>query len=155
MEMKDLQKNLDKCLAEKRAVYAVVAIMGFTEQCACDPLKEIVELRKEVSEQSTPDAYFTELFAVGSKEGSQFRPPCGRAYYHTTLSLVGDGVPSTTPSGVVPSIPLRPSTPDGLLHLQYYESITVDPHKRGYIQYPAGGLLYHEVFGDMDEPRSF
>jgi glutamate/tyrosine decarboxylase-like PLP-dependent enzyme len=66
------------------------------------------------------------------------------AYYHTTLNSV-DGAPSKTPSGFVPSVPLKPSTCDGLLHLRYCDSITVDPHKSGYIQYPAGGLLYRDA----------
>ena len=49
MDIKDLRKQLDKCLAERRAIYAVVAIIGSTEQGACDPLKDIVEIRKEAS----------------------------------------------------------------------------------------------------------
>ena len=46
--------------------------------------------------------------------------------------------------GFVPSMPLKSSTEESLRHLRFCESITVDPHKSGYLQYPAGGLLYRD-----------
>lgn len=49
MDMKHLRRQLNECLKAKRAVYAVVAIIGSTEHGACDPLKDIVDIRKEVS----------------------------------------------------------------------------------------------------------
>lgn len=54
----------------------------------------------------------------------------------------GQQVESRTPSGLVPSIPLKEKTRESLEFLRECESITVDPHKSGYLQYPAGGLLY-------------
>lgn len=54
MEMKDLRVKLDECLAKKRAIYAVIAIIGSTEHGACDPLKDMVEIRKEVCDISEP-----------------------------------------------------------------------------------------------------
>lgn len=44
----------------------------------------------------------------------------------------------------VPIMSLKQETKDSLHHLRYCETITVDPHKSGYIQYPAGGLLYRD-----------
>lgn len=48
LEVADLEKHLQACLDSKRPVYAVVAIIGSTEQGACDPLDKIVELRQKV-----------------------------------------------------------------------------------------------------------
>jgi glutamate/tyrosine decarboxylase-like PLP-dependent enzyme len=48
------------------------------------------------------------------------------------------------PTGFVPAISLKPSTVKALENLNKCDSITVDPHKSGYIQYPAGGLLYRD-----------
>jgi len=45
MDVEDLKSKLQGCLAAKRAVYAVVAIIGSTEHGACDPLNKIVSLR--------------------------------------------------------------------------------------------------------------
>lgn len=46
--------------------------------------------------------------------------------------------------GFVPAITLKPATVSALKALKNCDSITVDPHKSGYIQYPAGGLLYRD-----------
>ncbi|KZS98839.1 PLP-dependent transferase [Sistotremastrum niveocremeum HHB9708] len=51
LDPKDLKKKLDKCLEDKRAVYAVVAIIGTTEHGACDPLCDILTLRNEFQEK--------------------------------------------------------------------------------------------------------
>jgi glutamate/tyrosine decarboxylase-like PLP-dependent enzyme len=40
----------------------------------------------------------------------------------------------------VPSVTLRKSTVDQFQALKDIDSITIDPHKAGYIPYPAGGL---------------
>jgi glutamate/tyrosine decarboxylase-like PLP-dependent enzyme len=48
MDIDALKVELDKCLSERRAIYMVVAIIGSTESGACDPLKAIVDIRKEV-----------------------------------------------------------------------------------------------------------
>lgn len=45
IDVDDLKTKLKGCLENKRAVYAVVAIIGSTEHGACDPLDEIVSLR--------------------------------------------------------------------------------------------------------------
>ena len=50
MDTTDLRKKLDACLSTKRAIYAVVAITGSTEHGACDPLRDIIEMRKEVND---------------------------------------------------------------------------------------------------------
>ena len=39
--------NLDRCLAEKRPVLEVVAVMGTTEESAVDPLADIADIRDE------------------------------------------------------------------------------------------------------------
>jgi glutamate/tyrosine decarboxylase-like PLP-dependent enzyme len=50
----------------------------------------------------------------------------------------------SVPGSFVPAIALKPSTVRALDNLKECDSITVDPHKSGYIQYPAGGLLYRD-----------
>ena len=45
VDVEDLKTKLKDCLAKKRAVYAVVAIIGSTEHGACDPLDKIISLR--------------------------------------------------------------------------------------------------------------
>lgn len=47
VDLEALRKQLQKSLDEKRAVYAVVAIMGSTEEGCVDPLGGIIRLRDE------------------------------------------------------------------------------------------------------------
>jgi glutamate/tyrosine decarboxylase-like PLP-dependent enzyme len=62
------------------------------------------------------------------------------AYFCSTLRSKSPSIPI----GFVPAIALKPSTVSALEGLNDCDSITVDPHKSGYIQYPAGGLLYRD-----------
>ena len=47
MDIGVLRTKLQECLDAKRAVYAVVAVIGSTEEGAVDPLDKILELRDE------------------------------------------------------------------------------------------------------------
>lgn len=47
MNVEYLRQGLDQCLLKQQAVYAVVAIVGSTEEGAVDPLDDIIKLRDE------------------------------------------------------------------------------------------------------------
>ncbi|KAF8813146.1 PLP-dependent transferase [Phlegmacium glaucopus] len=126
LDISDLRARLDECLRLHRPVYTVVAIIGSTEQGACDPLDKIVELRDEFRTKGLSFVLHADA-AWG-------------AYFCSTLRSKGPSVPMR----FVPSITLKPSTVKALEHLPDCDSITIDPHKSGYIQYPAGGLLYRD-----------
>jgi glutamate/tyrosine decarboxylase-like PLP-dependent enzyme len=59
-------------------------------------------------------------------------------------------LPETEPNApsrdfkIVPSETLRSYTVDQFEALKDSDSITIDPHKSGYIPYPAGGLCYKD-----------
>ena len=46
--------------------------------------------------------------------------------------------------GFVPDASLRVDTQEDIYAMRHADSITVDPHKAGYIPYPAGGLCYRD-----------
>jgi glutamate/tyrosine decarboxylase-like PLP-dependent enzyme len=48
MDMESLDRLLENCLKNERAVYAVVAVIGSAEHGSCDPLGEIIRIRKKV-----------------------------------------------------------------------------------------------------------
>jgi glutamate/tyrosine decarboxylase-like PLP-dependent enzyme len=62
IDVEDLKIKLQDCLADKRAVYAVVAIIGSTEHGACDPLDKIVSLR-DSTDVSSPSVAKHILFS--------------------------------------------------------------------------------------------
>ncbi|KAG8978320.1 hypothetical protein FRB93_011132 [Tulasnella sp. JGI-2019a] len=142
--IKSLEYHLDLCLKDKRAVYAVVAIIGSTEHGACDPLKPIIKLREEYCKKGLSfvlhadgawGTYF--LSCIDDDERKRIRsppPPLGRAPMF----------PRPPVDSFVPTLPLKPETTESLCYLADCDSVTVDPHKSGYVQYPAGGLLYRD-----------
>lgn len=47
MDIQALRVHLDDCINSRTPVYGGVAIMGSTEHGACDPLADLVDLRRE------------------------------------------------------------------------------------------------------------
>ncbi|KAL9032331.1 MAG: hypothetical protein Q9214_008014, partial [Letrouitia sp. 1 TL-2023] len=133
MNAKDLDKLLAGCIdskdeSKRTPVYAVVAIMGSTEQGAVDPLVEILDLR---------DKY--------QHKGLSFVVHCDGAwggYFASMLPDVSSGPDEAKDS--VPIQALQPYTKEQLEAYPRADSITIDPHKSGYVPYPAGGLCYRD-----------
>ena len=118
-------------------MYAVVAIIGSTEEGAVDPLGKILSLRREFQEKGLSflvhgdgawGAYFCTMLPQGYKPGDEIQLP----------SEKGSG------TGFVPDSSLRADTQEDLFMLREADSITVDPHKSAYVPYPAGGLCYRD-----------
>lgn len=131
LDIADLTTRLDECLANHVPVISVVAVIGSTEESAVDPLDEILKLR---------DAY--------AKRGLVFHVHADAAWggYHRTVLNNYFPLPSPqnalTPAAPQPAAPLSEHTTRQLRRLDAADSITVDPHKSGYVPYPAGALCY-------------
>ncbi|KOS20616.1 L-tyrosine decarboxylase [Escovopsis weberi] len=126
MNCKDLERKLQNCIDNRIPVFGVVAIIGSTEHGACDPLDKILQVRKRCE-----------------AKGLSFSVHCDAAwggYFRTTLppQVGGQSLP------FVPSLGLREHTIRQLRSLAHADSVTIDPHKSGYINYPAGGLCYRD-----------
>lgn len=132
MDVDILRVELEKRLRRQQAVYAVVAIIGSTEEGAVDPLDEILALRDEFGARGLSfvvhaDAAWGGYFTTMIRTRGPTRPPRDKPDTPRTGST-GD---------LIPAISLRPSTARQLHALGRADSITVDPHKAGYIPYPA------------------
>ncbi|KAK7437263.1 hypothetical protein VKT23_018704 [Stygiomarasmius scandens] len=132
MAIGHLEDELNKCLYANPpcTVYTVVAIIGSTEHGACDPLGDIVKLREKFRKKG--------LSFVLHADGAW------GTYFSTTLEQEGFRNGPDEEHHFVPSIALKPKTIESLRNLRFCDSITIDPHKSGYIQYPSGGLLYRD-----------
>ena len=130
-----LRTLLEACLDAQRAVYAVVAIIGSTEEGSVDPLDDILALRDEFTARGLSFLVHADA-AWGGYFASMVRdPPAG----HEPILRGPD--PSRD---FVPTVTLRESTVRQFHALARVDSITIDPHKAGYISYPAGGLCYRD-----------
>jgi glutamate/tyrosine decarboxylase-like PLP-dependent enzyme len=135
MDVDLLRAELDRCLDAERPVIQVVAVVGSTEESAVDPLHDIVALREEYRRfrMDFPihvDAAWGGYFASILRPAPSDTPPDGAE------RDVRRYTPAMTMSAYVEKqYRAFPSA----------DSITVDPHKGGYVPYPAGGLCYRNA----------
>jgi glutamate/tyrosine decarboxylase-like PLP-dependent enzyme len=131
MDIDALDKRLGQHLKNQQAIYAVVAVMGTTQEGAVDPLDEILKLRckyqsKGLSFCIHADAAWGGYFTSMTDDVDQLDPKSNeRKTYVAKLQL-----------------PQR--TARQLVSMGLADSITIDPHKSGYVPYPAGGLCYRD-----------
>jgi glutamate/tyrosine decarboxylase-like PLP-dependent enzyme len=145
-----LRRELDRCLAARQPVMQVVAVIGTTEESAVDPLDEILAIREEYRELGMEFAVHADA-AWGGYFASMLRVPLPDA------AETGKGAGPA--AGTAGGAPEDFDTWDGLsapgMHLSEYavrqyralarvDTLTVDPHKAGFIPYPAGALCYRD-----------
>ncbi|CAL8576841.1 hypothetical protein XPA_002707 [Xanthoria parietina] len=139
LDLNALDERLQASLEKQQAVYAVVAIIGSTEEGAVDPLSGILELRRKYQAQGLSfvvhaDAAWGGYFA--SMVPKDFKPGDPKNAEPPKQTGKGDGF--------VPDASLRVETQEDIYAMRDADSITVDPHKAGYIPYPAGSLCYRD-----------
>ncbi|MEY9606275.1 glutamate/tyrosine decarboxylase-like PLP-dependent enzyme [Bradyrhizobium japonicum] len=132
MEIADLKRRLDQCLGQGRPVIAVVAVIGTTEESAVDPLSDILDLQSNFA-----------------KQGLVFQVHADAAWGGYHRSVINDDFDLPKPPGFVATAPidapLSAHVEKQFQVLGRADSITVDPHKSGYIPYPAGALCYRNA----------
>lgn len=129
MDVSALNDMLEQCLNTRQAVYAVVVVVGSTEEGAVDPLDKIIALRDDYEARGL--SFLVQADAAWG------------GYFATMVPPLGDRV-GRSPRDFVPSIPMRAAVVKQFRMLAKTDSITIDPHKAGYIPYPAGGLCYRD-----------
>lgn len=145
MRMDGLRQILTECLDQRRPVMLAVGVLGTTEEGAIDPLDKMVDLRAEFRRQGLSFALHADA-AWGGYFMSMLRPPLlGGADANDMLDTDDDDAP--------PGMHLNPKVEARLNAARHCETLTVDPHKAGFIPYPAGALCYRN--GVMRDLVSF
>lgn len=134
IDIAKLRSHLDTCVKEEIPVYAVVAVIGSTEEGSVDSLTEILELRQEFQEKHG----LSFLVHADAAWGGYFATMVNR---ETHCSTPDEGSKIKKPE---PEWHLDPNTAADLRAMENADSVTVDPHKAGYIPYPAGSLCYRD-----------
>lgn len=136
MDIDALDKMLDDCLNSQTAVYQVIAVIGTTEEGGIDRIEDIVNLREKYYAKG-----LSFVIHADAAWGGYFATMIPKE----TFGRSGKRAPrADTPANFVPHVGLRPDSAVQLAHMKYADSITVDPHKAGYIPYPAGALCYRD-----------
>ncbi len=132
----ELEAALESLARQGRQALAVVAVVGSTEEGAIDPVDAILDLRAR-RERDGQGSFW--LHADGAYGG-----------YLRTMTIperVGLGDPRTrvkldgVEREITLSLPVAGAC-DALDRLGECDSITIDPHKLGYIPYPAGAVCF-------------
>jgi glutamate/tyrosine decarboxylase-like PLP-dependent enzyme len=146
MDIVHLRRMLDQCLRDRRPVMQVVAVMGTTEESAVDPLSEIVALRDEYRQMGLEFSLHVDA-AWGGYFNSITRAPRGAAQDAAVFTADGaDEIPvpgpGETPLQHTPAMLMSDYVMRQYAALRHADTQTVDPHKGGFIPYPAGALCY-------------
>jgi glutamate/tyrosine decarboxylase-like PLP-dependent enzyme len=153
MDLGLLRAELEACLAAKRPVLAVVAVIGSTEESAVDPLRGILDIRTEFRARGLDFAVHAD--AAWGGYYNTIRIP-SEARRTATLAMLKPLDAHATPDaqrlafltrfeqllGDIPSLPMSEYVDKQYAALKQADSVTVDPHKAGYVPYPAGALCY-------------
>ncbi len=129
-----LRTQLQEYRQHEQPVLGVVSIVGTTEEGAIDPVHKMEEVRADLADDGLTlwhhcDAAFGGFFAslLPKTDDGAFAPRSA-----LDDALVG-------PDGLLPADDV-----EALRHLPHTDSITVDPHKFGYVPYPAGTVLFRD-----------
>lgn len=136
MDVEDLDRQLDRVERQGDRVVAVVAVVGSTEEGAVDPLDEILDLRDRRVARGEDGFWLHVDGAYGGYLRTMTRP--GR---------VGLGEPEVQTKIRDTLVTLPVELPEhgacqALERMGEADSVTIDPHKLGYIPYPAGAICF-------------
>ena len=126
-----MEELLDQCFAEKQAVLAVIGILGTTEFGSVDPIHRIVAARKKHRE----DGHFFGIHvdaAWGGYMTSIFRQPDGSFMAHEEIRKQFKYFP-------------HEGTWAAFRGVSEVDSVTIDPHKLGYLPYPCGAFVSRDA----------
>ncbi|HEV2130500.1 MAG TPA: pyridoxal-dependent decarboxylase [Longimicrobiaceae bacterium] len=128
-----LEETLRALAARRQPVIACVSVIGTTEESAVDRLDQIVAVRERAARELGVAFYLHADAAYGGYAASITRGPDGaRRSYEETLA---DYAPEVWPQeGIYRA----------LVALEQTDSVTIDPHKLGYVPYPAGAISFRD-----------
>lgn len=136
MDVADLDRKLDQIAKGGGRVVAVVAVVGSTEEGAVDPLDEILDLRDRRVASGRAGFWLHVDGAYGGYLRTMTRPErvgLGDREVHTRIGEATLTLPLDLPEH---------GACQALERMGEADSVTIDPHKLGYIPYPAGAICF-------------
>lgn len=140
MKIDDLEKTIEDLASQRIPVLGVVGVVGTTEEGAIDHIDKICALRKSFA-----------------KKGINFYLHADCAYGGYARALILDSNYDVIPYADLehelrennvfqdPSNTISKDDYEALKALEDVDSVTVDPHKMGYVPYTAGGIAIKDI----------
>ena len=133
LDAEALEETLHGLAARRQPVVGCVAVIGTTEESAVDRLDLIAEVRER----------------VGRELGVAFHLHADAAWggYAAAITRGADGQRRSYPEALADHTPeLWPEEGvfRALIALERTDSVTIDPHKLGFVPYPAGAISFRD-----------
>ncbi len=145
MDVGSLRKHLDLALENQQPVLMTVAVMGSTEETAVDPLSDVLAIREEYRARGLEFVVHADGawggYFVSTMRKDFDQPPVRFDQVDEGLSRWDKHPFLTDISGVH----LNEHTKKHMMRIRDCDSVTIDPHKCGYVQYPAGAICYRNT----------
>ena len=127
MDLEHVESTLADLRRRRVPVLCTVAVIGSTEESAVDPLVGLLALRERMRSRGLNFAIHADAAWGG--------------YFRTMLREAG----AEDEAAGVPTLAMSDYVQRQYTVLGQADSITVDPHKGGYVPYPAGALCYRNA----------
>jgi glutamate/tyrosine decarboxylase-like PLP-dependent enzyme len=144
MNTKELEKKIQELSKNRVPIATIISVFGTTEEGAIDNHKEVSELRKKLEKELGVSFYLHSDAAWGGYIAS--------VIYDAAIIEEVEGVEkykevTNFHDYVKKKFPYKSQKKIEHLYssikaLREYDSITIDPHKLGYIPYSAGSILF-------------
>lgn len=133
MDAAALEATCRRLAAERRSVIACVAVLGTTEESAVDRVDRIADVRRWAARELGLAFHLHTDAAWGGYAVAMTRDDAGerRSYEAAVEAWGGDGCVS---AGVYAA----------MCAVERTDSTTIDPHKLGFVPYPAGAVLFRD-----------
>ena len=135
MDVDLLASKIDELASSHTPILGVVAVVGTTEEGAVDELDKIVALRRKMHEAGTYFYIHCDA-AYGGYARSLFFDTDGRFVDFSELA----GLLRQHEILVDENAAVSEDVYNGFKAISEVESVTIDPHKMGYVPYAAGGI---------------
>nr|WP_228531095.1 MULTISPECIES: pyridoxal-dependent decarboxylase [Myxococcaceae] len=133
MSLDALEDTLGRLAARQQPVLACVSVVGTTEEGAVDRLDRVAQLRERVGRELGLAFALHADAAWGGYAAAITRDAQGARRSHE--DALADAAPEAWPDeGVYRA----------LVALEQTDSVTIDPHKLGFIPYPAGAVSFRD-----------
>lgn len=142
MDIKALEETLAKCYERKEIVMAVVGVYGSTEEGSVDDFAHILALRREYQTAMKRDFWLHSDACYGGYSVAMARPKIDA---ESLCNYMKSLLPSELSGEFVWDEEKSEEWLNTVAGLSMCDSISIDPHKLGYIPYPAGAVLYRDA----------
>ncbi|MCK4832611.1 MAG: hypothetical protein KAS81_07575, partial [Anaerolineales bacterium] len=130
MDTSQLRHKLEWALKERIPVVAVIGVLGGTEEGAVDPVDEMVSLRQEFTARGLSFSLHCDA-AYGGYFTACFRSNDGGFRSLDEMQREYAGWP-------------QEDVYKSYAALKDVDSATIDPHKLGFVPYPAGAIVFRD-----------